>query len=163
MADAKPKPTIVFIPGAWHSPAGFDGLLPPLHAAGYLTTAIHLPSTGVSPGLTSLDPDVKAVRDVVCGLVELGREVVIVAHSYGGVPTTEALAGLSLAQRKSSGLSGGVSHLIFISALVPRKGYNTLESMGPVKAAEDGGPTTNQVDNGVWTNHPSSDNPVTMR
>lgn len=153
MLAPKTRPTIVFVPGAWHTPAAFDGLLPPLHAAGYLTTAICLPSTGVSPGISSFVPDVKAVRDVVGGLVELEREVVVVAHSYGGVPATEALSDLGLAHRKRIGLHGGVSHLLFIAALVPVKGENPVEAIGPVKAAEEGGPITKKVDNGVGIIH----------
>ncbi|QSS58346.1 hypothetical protein I7I51_07770 [Histoplasma capsulatum] len=102
------KPTVVFVPGGFHTPAIFDPVLPFLHAAGYPTASVYLPSVGVSPGIPDLSPDVEAVNLVVGGLVALGREVLLVAHSYGGVPSSEGLQGLSKQERQAQGLAGGV-------------------------------------------------------
>jgi pimeloyl-ACP methyl ester carboxylesterase len=133
------KPTIVFIPGAWHTPAAFDPLLPSLHQAGYSTTAVSLPSIGVSPGVSSFASDVAAVRDAVEGLVDLRRDVIAVAHSYGGVLVTEALEGLGKKERGAQGLLGGVSRLIYIAAVVPTKGLDTVASNGDIRRPEEGG------------------------
>ncbi|OJD22539.1 hypothetical protein ACJ73_06110 [Blastomyces percursus] len=117
------KPTIVFIPGGFHTPAIFDAVFPFLHAAGYPTIAVYLASVGVSPGIPDLKPDAEAVKTVVGGLVELGREVLVVAHSYGGVPSSQALEGLGKKERHAQGRAGGVVGMLFIAAHLPTKGY----------------------------------------
>ncbi|KAJ0423259.1 Alpha/beta hydrolase fold-1 [Aspergillus carlsbadensis] len=132
------KPTIVFVPGAWHPPTAYDLLLPPLHAAGYTTTYVYLSSVGPGAAVTFED-DVAAVRRVVAGLVELGREVVVVSHSYGASPATEALSDLAKKDREGKGLDGGVIQLVYIAAIVPTKGVSPVEAFGPMKPREEGG------------------------
>ncbi|KAL4967009.1 alpha/beta hydrolase [Aspergillus stella-maris] len=143
------RPTIVFIPGAWHTPATFDLLLPPLHAAGYPTTSVHLPSTG-AVGPVKYAEDVSAIRKVVAGLVEMGQEVVVVAHSYGGCPSTDAVAGLGRKNRTLN-LVGGVTQLIYIAGLVPTKGNCVAEALGAFGndvPREKGGPWMEITDMG---------------
>jgi pimeloyl-ACP methyl ester carboxylesterase len=132
------KPTIVFVPGAWHPPTAYDLLLPPLHQAGYTTTYVYLPSVGAIAPVTFED-DASAVRRVVAGLVELGREVVVVSHSYGASPATEALRDLSKKRQQEKGLDGGVVQLVYIAAIVPTKGVSAVEAFGPMKPREEGG------------------------
>lgn len=125
------KPVIIFVPGAWHTPSAFDLLLPSLHKAGYQTTGIFLASVGGKAEIQDFYPDVALIRSVVGGLVEiLGRDVVVVSHSYGGSPTTEAMKGLSKRYREAQGLPGGVVKLIYISAGVPVEGHSFIESLG---------------------------------
>ncbi|OJD14079.1 hypothetical protein AJ78_05556 [Emergomyces pasteurianus Ep9510] len=145
-----PKPTIVFVPGAFHTPAIFDPVLPFLHGAGYSTTAVYLPSIGVSPGIPDLSPDVEALRVVVGGLAEMGREILIVAHSYGGVPTTESLKGLSKKEREAEGQAGGVISLLFISGHLPRKGKPAIEIWKDISPEEEASPS-------IVKNAPSED------
>ncbi|CEL03793.1 hypothetical protein ASPCAL04936 [Aspergillus calidoustus] len=132
------KPTIVFVPGAWHPPTAYDLLLPPLHAAGYTTTYVYLPSVGAAAPV-AFEDDVAAVRRVVAGLVELGREVVVVSHSYGASPATEALKGLARKEQQEKGMSGAVIQLLYIAAIVPTKGVTPVEAFGPMKPKEEGG------------------------
>ncbi|KAL4875148.1 Alpha/beta hydrolase fold-1 [Aspergillus karnatakaensis] len=134
----KPKPTIVFVPGGWHSPSAYDALLPLLHRAGYPTTYVYLPSVGAAAPVTFED-DVAAVRRVVAGLVKLGREVVLVSHSYGAAPATEAVKGLTRDDRKKEKLGGGVAQLVYIAAIVPTKGASSYEAFGPFTPREEGG------------------------
>lgn len=124
------KPTIVLVPGAYHGPAAFDPILPLLHAAGYTTTAVSLPSVGVSPGHSDFKADVDAVRATVGGLTQLGRETVLVSHSYGAVVTSEAARGLSRTERRDQGLSGGVVELVYVAAIIPKVGENVGECLG---------------------------------
>lgn len=139
MAQARPKkPIIVFVPGAWHTPATYDLLLPRLHAAGYRTTSVHLPTVGTT-GPVSFADDVSAIRKVVSGLVELGEEVFLVSHSYGGHPVTEALMGFAKKDRLAKGQPGGVVQLLYIAAIVPTKGISSLEAFGPMTRKEKGG------------------------
>ncbi len=139
MARQRPKkPIIVFVPGAWHTPAAYDLLLPRLHAAGYRTTSVYLPTVGAT-GPVSFADDVSAIRRVVSGLVELEEEVFVVSHSYGGHPATEALDGLSKKERLAKGQSGGVTQLLYIAAIVPTKGVSSAEAFGPMTPKEKGG------------------------
>ncbi|KAL3443108.1 Alpha/beta hydrolase fold-1 [Aspergillus insuetus] len=132
------KPTIVFVPGAWHPPTAYDLLLPPLHAAGYTTTYVYLPSVGAAAPI-AFEDDVAAVRRVIAGLVELGREVVVVSHSYGASPATEALRDLSKKDQQEKGQDGGVVQLVYIAAIVPTTGVSAVEAFGPMKPREEGG------------------------
>jgi pimeloyl-ACP methyl ester carboxylesterase len=139
LAQQSPKkPIIVFVPGAWHTPATYDLLLPSLHAAGYRTTGVHLPTVGTT-GPVSFAGDVSAIRKVVAGLVELGEHVFLVSHSYGGHPVTEALIGLSKKDRLAKGQPGGVVQLLYIAAIVPTRGISSLEAFGPMTPKEKGG------------------------
>ncbi|KAI9375076.1 Alpha/beta hydrolase fold-1 [Aspergillus egyptiacus] len=132
------RPTVVFVPGAWHTPSAYDLHLPLLHKTGYPTTYAYLASVGAAAPVTFED-DVSAVRKVVAALVELGREVILVSHSYGGGPATEAVKGLAKVDREAKNLSGGVVQLIYIAAIVPTKGASSMEAFGPFKPREEGG------------------------
>lgn len=148
------KPIIVFVPGAWHTPTAYDLLLPSLHAAGYRTTGVHLPTVGTT-GPVSFADDVSAIRKVVAGLVELGENVFLVSHSYGGHPVTEALTGLSKKDRLDKGQPGGVVQLLYIAAIVPTRGISSLEAFGPMAPKEKGGTWMIFNDLGVSTSSPN--------
>lgn len=45
-----------------------------------------MPGVGGSPPVTSLDEDTEAVREAVLKELEDGRDVVVHAHSWAGVP-----------------------------------------------------------------------------
>jgi pimeloyl-ACP methyl ester carboxylesterase len=100
---SSPLPSLVLVHGAWHGPWVWDRLraeLPDLDI-----TAVALPSSGPDPSsLGDLADDVAAIRDAVSAI---GGPVVLVAHSYGGVPTTEAACGLPT-----------VSGVVYIAAFV---------------------------------------------
>jgi pimeloyl-ACP methyl ester carboxylesterase len=58
----------------------------------YNTEAVDLPSSGYDPEqLGTFADDVDAIRSTV---QKIAKPVVVVAHSYGGLPTTQALCGL---------------------------------------------------------------------
>ncbi|WP_433378421.1 alpha/beta hydrolase [Actinoplanes sp. CA-142083] len=98
------NPTFVLVPGAWHLPSTFDLLRGELDAKGHPSIAVKLPTTGPEPR-GGLREDAAAVR----GAIEaVGGPVVVVAHSYGGIPATEAAAGLP-----------GVRHVVYLAAYVP--------------------------------------------
>ena len=63
--------------------------------------------------------DARAVREAV---EAIGGPVVVVAHSYGGVPTTQGAAGLP-----------NVSRIVYISAFVLDKGESLLAGVGGVQ------------------------------
>ncbi|TGO54932.1 hypothetical protein BOTNAR_0256g00070 [Botryotinia narcissicola] len=62
--------------------------------------------------------DVTAVRNVVKSLVEADERVLMAMHSYGGAVGTDAVEGLTFADRKAEGKSGGVIHLFYMCAYI---------------------------------------------
>src|SRR6202012_722223 len=108
---------VVFVHGAcvkdgawwWHRTAGLLG------EEGVTSEAPALPScgeTGVTPDAEGpgLAEDVAAVREV---LTAGDERTVVVAHSYGGIVTAEAAAGID-----------SVSHLLLISSYLPEVGQS---------------------------------------
>ena len=117
------KPTVVLVPGSWHTPKVYDGVIKALEPHGYPCIRLPLPSVGAVPANEDFTEDVAAIRDCVNKLVEKGEEVVVILHSYAGLPGGEALKGLGMKERAKEGKKGGVIRLIFIMAYVVPEGF----------------------------------------
>lgn len=113
------KPVIVLAPGAWHPVSCFDNLIELLTAAGYETQTVAFPALYRATEIKepSLEHDIAAVRAVVEPLVNAGREIVLVCHSWGGFPVTSAL----------EGLAQNVRHLVYMAAFVPAIGQRIVD------------------------------------
>ncbi|KAK1991612.1 alpha/beta-hydrolase [Colletotrichum falcatum] len=109
-------PTILFVPGAWHKPWVFDLVRDDLASRGYPTAAVALPSVGSTDVNAGLSQDANAVRDELRGLIDAGREVVVVAHSYGGIPVANAVEGFNYKDRTAQKKSGGVLMIIYMAS-----------------------------------------------
>jgi pimeloyl-ACP methyl ester carboxylesterase len=124
------QPTIFFCPGAWMLPSGFDMVRADLGGRGFETSAIALPSVGSpNPGV-GLPEDMAAVRTALTELVDAGKEVVLVAHSYGGEVSSGAVQGLDLKSRIAEGKTGGVSMLVYLAAFVVDNGSSLGAALG---------------------------------
>ncbi|MDL4819110.1 alpha/beta fold hydrolase [Actinomadura opuntiae] len=88
--------TFVLVHGAWHSPWYWREVTPHLNAP---AVAVDLPSCGPPHG--DMHDDARAIRDVL----DAHTDVTLVAHSYGGMPATEAAAG-----------HPAVRHLVYVAA-----------------------------------------------
>ncbi|EAT80994.1 hypothetical protein HBI56_102790 [Parastagonospora nodorum] len=117
------KPTIVCVPGAWHTPEIYAKVLDILSGHGYPTLALALPSAGASPPHADFNGDVKGIRECLTELVEEGKDVVLVMHSYTGMPGAQAPAGLGKKERQAANLKGGVIRLVFIMAFAMPEGF----------------------------------------
>jgi alpha-beta hydrolase superfamily lysophospholipase len=117
------KPTFVIVHGAWHSPSHFAHLIAQLQKLDYPAVAAKLPSVGsVSPLLQSVIQDTDSIKESFLNpLLEDGKDVILVTHSYGGVPGCAAVKGLSKAQRKNEGQRGGVIGIICISSYLVKE------------------------------------------
>lgn len=98
------KPTIVLIPGAWHTPAHFELFLQQLHDAGYTTSSKQLPSVGsADPKNQSVTADMDFIPEsLLLPELDQGKDVILIMHSYGGSPGSAAAKGLSKAERTAS-------------------------------------------------------------
>lgn len=123
------KPTIVCVPGAWHTPEIYDTVLHIVEQHGYPTLRLPLPSVNPSQtspplSLPSFDEDVKAIRDCLTKLiVDEEKDAILVTHSYTGMPGSEAPVGLGKKERAEKGLKGGVVRLVFIMAFAMPEGF----------------------------------------
>ncbi|KAG0651156.1 hypothetical protein D0Z07_2593 [Hyphodiscus hymeniophilus] len=120
-------PTIVIVPGAWHSPEFFNSVISILEPLGYKCVTISMPGVGGSPPVDSLDEDIAAVRTVVMKELETGNDAIIHAHSWGGIPVNSALDGLSKAERDNDGKKGAVVKLTFVSSFVLPENTSLLD------------------------------------
>ncbi|KAI1292975.1 hypothetical protein F5Y03DRAFT_388111 [Xylaria venustula] len=133
---AAAKLTIFFLAGLYHNaPWFFDSVRSILSARGYSTETTSYISggtrvTAVNEGMLS---DARHVRSVLTKLIDEGKEVVFVVHSYGGLVVSNAVEGLSVQQRVMEGKQGGVLMIIFLSALALPAGKSIM-SLGDATA-----------------------------
>lgn len=84
------RPTVVLVHGAWHAPPSWWLLVPRLRERGLATVSVDLPSSGPrSHDLGDLHDDVDAIRTAIH---RVEGPCVVVAHSYGGAPASEAIS-----------------------------------------------------------------------
>ena len=117
------KPTIVLIHGGWHIPSTYSKFTNSLKSAGFEVHVPRLPSTNEArPPNTDLTTDTAMIRGYVESLVDAGRTVIAIMHSYGGQVGTNALYDLGLKDRTQHGKSGGVTNLIYMCAFALPEG-----------------------------------------
>ncbi|KAI8931284.1 hypothetical protein NX059_011628 [Plenodomus lindquistii] len=152
-------PVIVLVPGSFTVSSQYDSLVKPLREKGYTLHVLEPPcypagykarSDQSPPGLAD---DAKFVHDFVEKIVEEGKEVVMFAHSYGGVPASECLKGITAKEMAAQSKKGGVLRIAYMTCVVPRVG----ESLGAVMAANKGGMTPINIDEDGWM---SNNDPV---
>ncbi|KAK2595614.1 hypothetical protein QQS21_006661 [Conoideocrella luteorostrata] len=135
MAPSIEKPVIVLVQGSFQLPEAYYKLADALKALGYSVVQPLLPSLTdhEKPDFASksLSDDALVVGSEVRRLVEQGKKVVLVMHSYGGLVGNEAVTkDLSFIERQSNGLSGGVVHLFYFAALILTLGQSVLDVFG---------------------------------
>lgn len=109
--------TIVLVHGAWHGPWAWSKVLGPLRERGLDVHAVASPSSAPdASSLGDLYDDADNLRRTLAGL---GDEVLLVAHSYGGIVATEGAAG-----------AGNVGHLLYVTAFMLDEGESLLETVG---------------------------------
>ncbi|KAL7782517.1 Alpha/beta hydrolase fold-1 [Trichoderma ceciliae] len=113
------KPTIVFIHGAWHKPDCWDAVTSQLSVYGYSFDTIMLLSSGGDISTTVAD-DAAHIQNSTSKLVASGKELILVMHSYGGIPGTESAKGLLKKDRQAERKLGGIISLVYVAAfLIP--------------------------------------------
>ncbi|KAJ5626871.1 alpha beta hydrolase family domain protein [Penicillium herquei] len=124
-------PTVVLIPGAWQNPETYEPLRSCLASRGYESICLSPPSTSLSHGETDLAADSSFVHeDILRPLVEEGKDVLVVMHSFAGVYGGGAVKGLSKTERSQSGKPGGIIALVYVAAACIPTGITALQAMG---------------------------------
>lgn len=120
------NPTIVLVPGCWHTAAHYKESLDLLQNAGYPTKNVHLPSLNSSDAPhQTVTADIDCVRETILPLIDQGENVILLMHSYGGCPGAAAAKGLSQAERP--GL-GAVIGLIFFAGYLVQAGHSVVQT-----------------------------------
>lgn len=129
---ASPYPYFVVVPGAWHQPEAYEKLGYHIKKAGYSAVVISLPSCNTeNPEEATCLVDAEAVRKEILRSIDVdGKDVVVVCHSYGGIPGGGAAYGLSKIARAKEGKKSGVTGLIYVSGFVVSEGSSLQEAMG---------------------------------
>jgi len=109
-------PTLVLVHGAWHGSWCWERLAEELAGDDLRVQAVDLPSVG--PALGDLGDDIATVRAAIDAAE---GPVVVMAHSYGGVPASGAVAD-----------AGDVRHVIYLAAFVIDAGESLLGLRGGV-------------------------------
>ncbi|KAF7376318.1 AB hydrolase-1 domain-containing protein [Mycena sanguinolenta] len=106
--------TFVLVPGAAHVSAHFKSLVAALNAKGYPTEVVSNPSVGPFAGTLPPNADVVNLRRILEELVnEQQKDIVLVCHSYGGVPGSQSVNGLEKSTARKGGcFEGGVFECI---------------------------------------------------
>jgi hypothetical protein len=123
-----PKPTLIFAPGAWSPSTAFDPIFPKL--SDYKCRSIAFPSITKATEVKDLEPDTQVVRSAVQEEIDDGQDVIVISHSWAGLPVNSALDGLSKLEREAAGLKGGVVKLVFIAAFLPQIGEGLIGAFG---------------------------------
>jgi pimeloyl-ACP methyl ester carboxylesterase len=101
--------TVVLVHGAWANGSCWNKVVPLLEARGVEAVAVHNP-------LTAFEADVANTRRVV---EDQPGDVVLVAHSYGGLVATEV------------GANPKVKALVYVAAFAPSEGESINMALAP--------------------------------
>ena len=125
------KPTLLLVHGAWHSPECFHKIVPLLEDQGYKCVVPTMLYTTQEPPVRSNKPDIDLVQSLIKSELAANTDVVMVAHSFGGVAACSAVQGLS--QKDSSRVgtgSGRVKGIVIISGVLLPTGVTAIDGMG---------------------------------
>lgn len=123
------KPVLIFVHGTSHGPECFTDVSNALQRAGFTCVDdLQLPGSGGTRE-TVLGDDIKAIRDTILKVIEeKGRDCIIISHSYGAIPSSEAIKGLLKADRNGKSC---VVKMIYLAPNLPMEGeswYTDLSS-----------------------------------
>lgn len=122
------KPTLMLVPGAWHTTECWNKVIFLLEAKGYKCVPVPLPSTNGTNTITFGD-DVHAVQRAIEAETTQGLDVVLVVHSYGGAVGQSAIKGFAKPKTGNSG-DGYVIGLASMASGFGQTGISFIDGLG---------------------------------
>ncbi|MET7694661.1 alpha/beta hydrolase [Streptomyces sp. NPDC005483] len=119
MNDDTRAPHFLLVHGAWHGSWCWRELQDLLTQRGWTSHTVDLPSVvpeGAEGRLPGLLDDARVVREAIDALE---APLVVVGHSYGGAPVTQAAVG-----------AANVAHLVYVSAFALDEGESLMTCFG---------------------------------
>jgi hypothetical protein len=111
------KTHVVAVPGAYHQPWHMKLVQTRLEELGYSVSSAKLPSIGHNtPQNVGLAEDTAAIRTAIEEAASTAERIVMVFHSYAGIPGAEAVATVSDEIRSK------IVHLVYIASFLQPKG-----------------------------------------
>lgn len=124
-----PQPrAVLIITGAWNVPGHYYKLIAAIESRGIRTICETLPTNNnVVPPNTTLQDDVAFIRNIVAKESAAGTHLTVLAHSWGGMISSGALADFAVPRDSTQ---GGVTDLVFMCAFVPQEGESLFGISG---------------------------------
>lgn len=103
---------------------------------------IAMPNYGPSAPSALPYDGLKVIHSACSDLVDEGKEVILIGHSYSGVPVCKAVRGLEKGLRGSEGKDGGIIRVMFVAPFLIPEGVSTFRftngRLPPPWATRDG-------------------------
>jgi pimeloyl-ACP methyl ester carboxylesterase len=80
--------------------------------------------------------DAALIAKVAEELADQGKDVILIGHSYGGVPISQSPKGLVKEERKAQGKPGGIVRLAYMTCLVPTIGQSAQDVLNTIPDRE---------------------------
>lgn len=132
MAGQVSSVTVLVITGAWHIPKHYSKITSRLENKGIRVLCPRLPTNNNAyPPNKFLEDDVAFIRDVVYKEIDSGTHLHVVAHSWGGIIATAALADfMPQPSNTQNPQKGGVCNIIYMAAFIPFEGESLAGIFG---------------------------------
>ena len=122
------KPTVLIVPGAWHGSIHMGPLTEHLSSHGYPSIALDLPTAGAPD--KDLYDDIAFITSHLEELIsQQGKEVIVIVHSYGGIPGSSAARPFVKKERARNGKEGGVIGVLYISSWAMPAGKTVMDAV----------------------------------
>ncbi|KAL8677361.1 MAG: hypothetical protein Q9186_006196 [Xanthomendoza sp. 1 TL-2023] len=117
------KPVFVLVPGSAQNPSHYAYLQHLLLSEGYGVLSALLPTVGTGADVT-VEDDSEYVRSrMLLPILDIEKhDVIMISHSYGGLPASAAARGLGKSDRAAEGKTTSVLGQIFIAAILAKGG-----------------------------------------
>ncbi|GAA4586488.1 alpha/beta hydrolase [Planotetraspora phitsanulokensis] len=119
MQEPADRPTFLLVHGGHHGPWYWERLQGVLEKKGWTSDTVTLPSAvheATAEPLPGMYDDAAVIRKT---LDDISGPVIVVAHSYGGVPATEAVA-----------TATNVAHIVYVAAYMLDVGEGMFQTHG---------------------------------
>lgn len=115
------RTVFVVVPGASQTPSHYAYLLHLLHTHGYPTYTALIPSTGVGEAITAEDDKDYIRSHMLLPVLDIEKHnVIMVMHSYSGIPGSGAALGLGKEERTAQGKTTSVLGQIYIASMIAK-------------------------------------------
>ncbi|KAL9112491.1 MAG: hypothetical protein Q9227_003333 [Pyrenula ochraceoflavens] len=145
VSSTESKPVFVLVPGSFSSKESYVKVVDLLSAREYESVPIDFPSAaGGGEYAPTMSDDAACIHQAAESLAEEGKDIVLVAHSYSGLPVTESARGLLKTERSAAGKRGGIISIVYIAAFMFGVGESVMTAPGA------GGEASWISPNGQW-------------
>lgn len=126
------KPAVVVVNGSFCPELFYSDMKEEFSKAGYEAVVANIPSIGNGDRLpaATVAEDASHIHSITSKLANQGKDVVLMTHSYGGIPGTESAQGLAKKEREAVGKVGGIVRLIYMTSVVPPVGKSLGDLLG---------------------------------